>query len=71
MKFHLRLGYYTAQNGRLRIVELWYPYRISRAVTSIQDCQFHGFSVPQLFFFCAEEENSVDEIMTGNVECSQ
>ena len=44
-----------------------------RAVMSIQDCQFCGFSVPQLFLFfsCRGRFNCVDEFMNENVEGSE
>ena len=61
MKFHFQLGYSTGQDVRLGKVGLQRQYRIGSFVVSLfLSC-----------FSCVEEENCVEEIMTGNVECSQ
>ena len=60
LKFPFRLGYNTKQDGRLGMVGLWRQYRIA------------SFTVPLfLSFSCAEEENCVDVIVTGNVDYSE
>ena len=64
------LGFQT-KKGKISLpVRMQYRIRRetedSRDLTSIQDREFHGLSVPQLFSM-SKEENCVDKIMGGNL----